>query len=194
MRDLAESHIPDASRLPDGYVTELSPAVPALVETIVSRMSIDAVGLFIDYGFPASEYYHPQRSTGTLMAHRRHRASTDVLACPGLQDITAHVDFTAVARAVDRAGGVVLGFASQSAFLIDCGVAELLVGDAADTAGWARQASALQTLLSEAEMGELFKVLGFARVDRPMVGIRRSRSFRDAMNRRYEMSDFIWHG
>jgi SAM-dependent MidA family methyltransferase len=117
-----------------------------------------------------SEYYHPQRAAGTLMAHRRHRASVDVLALPGLQDITAHVDFSAVAAAAAEAGGTTIGYTSQARFLIDCGIADLLRGDAADIRGWAPQAAALQTLLSEAEMGELFKVIAIARTPRELIG------------------------
>ena len=89
---MAES-IAVPAALPEGYLTEVAPAMRALVTTLTERLSERATSLFIDYGFPRSEYYHPQRVTGTLMAHRRHRATTDLLALPGLQDITAHVDF-----------------------------------------------------------------------------------------------------
>ena len=173
----ASTAVGDPSGLPPGYTTEIPAALDALVGTLASRLGDDAIALFIDYGFPASEYYHPQRSTGTLMAHRRHRAHPDVLALPGAQDITSHVDFSAVGRAATAAGATVVGYTSQASFLIDCGIADLLVGDGADvgdTRGWALQAAALQMLLSEAEMGELFKVLVFGRRPRALTGFRRS--------------------
>ena len=165
---------PDGNAWPDGYITETHPAATALVTTIAARMTPSATALFVDYGFPAGEYYHPQRSAGTLMAHRRHRSSTDVLAMPGLQDITAHVDFSAVAQAAAAVSVDVVGYTSQAAFLIDCGIVDLMAGDAGDVRGWAPQAAALQTLLSEAEMGELFKVIALSRVGRPLRGFGRS--------------------
>jgi SAM-dependent MidA family methyltransferase len=166
--------IPDADLLAEGYFTEVHPAARALVGTIVGRLTDRSAMLLIDYGFPASEYYHPQRSTGTLMAHRRHRASVDLLSGPGLRDLTAHVDFSAVAAAGREAGGSLIGYTSQAAFLIDCGIADLLRGDAAAMVDWAPQAAALQRLLSEAEMGELFKVIGLARGPRDLIGFQRS--------------------
>jgi SAM-dependent MidA family methyltransferase len=109
--------------------------------------------LLIDYGFPQREFYHPQRNGGTLMCHFRHHAHTDPLWLPGANDITAHVDFSAVADAAHEAGLDVLGYTSQARFLVNCGLLELV------PAGDPRAAAAAQTLLSEAEMGELFKVL-----------------------------------
>ena len=159
-----------APTLVPSYLTETHAVLRGLVGSLVSRMSDASVLLFIDYGFPESEYYHPSRSAGTLMAHRRHRVSLDLLARPGLQDLTAHVDFSAVASAARAAGGTTIGYASQSAFLIDCGIGDLLHGDAIDPRSWAPQAAALQILLSEAEMGELFKVIGIARRERDLVG------------------------
>ena len=171
---LADDSVRAVAQLPDGYLTEVHPAVRGLVATLVSRMSNASAMLMIDYGFPASEYYHPQRAGGTLMAHRRHRSSLDILAVPGLQDLTSHVDFSAVADAAADVGGAVIGYTSQASFLIDCGIAGLLRGDAADPAGWAPQAAALQILLSEAEMGELFKVIAIARRPRNLTGFGRT--------------------
>lgn len=134
--------------------------------------------LVIDYGFPAREYYHPQRSGGTLMCHYRHYAHPDPFMYPGLQDITAHVDFSALAQAGVDAGLDVLGYASQSNFLVNCGITEVLDRtDAGDARRYAPLAASAHKLLSPAEMGELFKVLcvgrgmpsspmGFARGDR----------------------------
>ena len=166
----ARASIPAIDRLPDRYVTELHPAARALVATLVERMSATAAMLWIDYGFPASEYFHPQRASGTLMAHRRHRSRTDVLSCVGLQDLTAHVDFSGIAAAAEAAGASTIGYTNQAGFLIDCGIAELLQGGADDARRWAPQAAALQVLLSEAEMGELFKAIAFGRAPRSLRG------------------------
>jgi len=120
--------------------------------------------LVVDYGFPAREYYHPQRSMGTLACHYRHRVHGDPFFLPGLQDITAHVDFSALARAAADAGMQVLGYASQAQFLVNCGITELLEReDPADARRYLPVASAVQKLLMPQEMGELFKVLAVGR-------------------------------
>ncbi|AHG62632.1 class I SAM-dependent methyltransferase [Advenella mimigardefordensis] len=118
------------------------------------------VALLIDYGFPAGEYYHPQRSQGTLMCHLLHHAHSQVLHFPGIQDITAHVDFTAMADAALAADLEVLGYTSQARFLLNCGLLQMLSDlDPTDTVRYTREIGPVQKLLSEAEMGELFKVL-----------------------------------
>jgi SAM-dependent MidA family methyltransferase len=117
------------------------------------------VALLIDYGFPRHEYYHPQRAMGTLMCHFRHRAHADPFWLPGLNDITAHVDFTAIAQAARSAGLDVLGYASQARFLLDCGLLELL----AEPTGASSHTQAVLRLLSEAEMGELLKVMALGK-------------------------------
>ena len=119
--------------------------------------------LVIDYGFPQREYYHAQRSEGTLMAHYRHRAHADPFLWPGLSDLTAHVDFTAIALAGERGGLAVDGYAPMAAFLIGAGILDRLrdCGDPASVA-YLREAAAVQRLLSPAEMGELFKVMALA--------------------------------
>ena len=139
-----------------GYVTEIHPQAEAFVATIADRLTRGAA-FFIDYGFPAAEYYHPQRSGGTLMCHRAHRADGDALADPGEKDITAHVNFTGIALAGQDAGLEVLGYATQARFLMNCGLLALLQG--ADL----RTTANAQKLLTEHEMGELFKVIGFAK-------------------------------
>ena len=181
---LAESGLLAVERV-SGYATELHPLATAWVASLIDRMAQDAVLLLIDYGFPGSEYYHPQRMAGTLMAHRSHRARADVLAEPGLQDITSHVDFSAIAHAARAAGAVVIGYTSQAAFLIDAGIATLITGAADDSRGWAPQAAALQTLLAESEMGELFKVIGFAKRPRSLSGFR-GRDRGEALDTRLE--------
>lgn len=153
----------DAYDLPDGYVTELHEAAPAFVRTLCAMLARGAVFL-IDYGFPSAEYYHPQRNAGTLMCHYRHRAHGDPFLYPGLQDITAHVDFSGVAEAGLAAGAELLGYASQARFLLNAGIADVLgTLDPADPARFLPAANAVQKLVSEAEMGELFKVIVFAR-------------------------------
>ena len=161
VRAIAERRFPARG----DYVSELNPAAEALVATIARRLGAGAL-LIIDYGFPQREYYHAQRRDGTLMGHYRHRASADPLLWPGLADLTAHVDFTAMAETAERAGLRVAGFATQASFLIGCGILDLLgaVG-ATDSIDYMRAASAVQLLVSPAEMGELFKVLLLARGD-----------------------------
>jgi SAM-dependent MidA family methyltransferase len=120
--------------------------------------------LVTDYGFPRREYYHPQRSMGTLACHYRHRVHGDPFYLPGLQDITAHVDFSALAQAAAGGGLEVLGYASQAQFLVNCGITELLAReDPQDARRYLPAAAAAQKLLSPAEMGELFKVLAVGR-------------------------------
>ena len=133
------------------------------------------VMLFIDYGFPARELYHPQRETGTLMCHYRHHAHSDPFALPGLQDITTHVDFSAVAVAALEGGAQVMGYANQAQFLINCGITGLLSQVSAhDTVRYAPLAAAAQKLLSPAEMGELFKVIALGKgIDTPLLGFTR---------------------
>ena len=116
--------------------------------------------LVIDYGFPAREYFHPQRSMGTLACHYRHHVHHDPFYLPGLQDITAHVDFSALAGAAADAGLEVLGYANQAQFLVNCGITDLLAAqNPADARRYLPAAAAAQKLLSPSEMGELFKVL-----------------------------------
>lgn len=145
------------------YVSELNPASEALVETLGRRLHAGAM-LIVDYGFPRHEYYHPQRTAGTLIGHYRHRSHADPLLWPGLSDLSVHVDFTAVAQAGMRAGLLVEGFTTQGAFLIGCGLLDRLQGvGAPESLGYVREVSAVQKLVSPAEMGELFKVMALAR-------------------------------
>jgi SAM-dependent MidA family methyltransferase len=147
------------------YASEINPAAEALVATIARRIDAGAL-LIIDYGFPKQEYYHPQRHSGTLVGHYRHRVHADPLLWPGLSDLTAHVDFTAMAEAAERSGMRVAGFATQAGFLMGCGLLDLLTDvGATDSIDYLRAASAVQTLVSPAEMGELFKALLLAKGD-----------------------------
>ena len=139
-----------------GTVTELHAQAEAWAATLAQRLRRGMV-LLVDYGFPEAEYYLPQRHGGTLMCHRAHRADTDPLLDVGLKDITAHVDFTAIALAAQQAGCEVVGYTSQARFLVNCGLVDLL-----QQASIAQRVMA-QKLISEHEMGELFKVLAFVR-------------------------------
>ena len=140
---------------PHDYLTEIHPQAEAFVRTLAERWTRGAA-FFIDYGFPESEYYHPQRHMGTLICHRSHKTDHDPLTEVGLKDITAHVNFTGVALAAQDAGLPVLGYTSQGRFLINAGLIEL-----ADEVPVAQRAN-LAKLVNEHEMGELFKVLAFA--------------------------------
>lgn len=154
--------IPEAAALPDGYMTEVHPQQSGFVRMLADMLSAGDGGaaLLIDYGFPAHEYYLPQRAQGTLMCHYRHHAHTDPFFLPGLQDITAHVDFTEMARAGLASGLEVGAYMSQATFLLAAGLPGLLQdGAAADAVLWLPMANAVQKLTSPAEMGELFKVL-----------------------------------
>jgi len=145
------------------YVTETHDAALAFTRTVCTMLTRGAV-LLIDYGFPRHEFYHAQRAQGTLMCHYRHRAHGDPFLYPGLQDITAHVEFTGIAEAGVDAGADLLGFTSHARFLMNAGITEALSTiDPSDIPNFLPAANAVQKLLSEAEMGELFKVIAFSR-------------------------------
>ena len=161
----ARVHAIAQARFPAGgdYESEVNPAAEALVTTVARRVSAGAL-VIVDYGFPRHEYYHAQRREGTLVGHYRHRVHADPFLWPGLSDLTAHVDFTAMAGAAVRAGMQVAGFATQASWLIGCGILDLLAAvGAPDSLDYLRAASAVQSLVSPAEMGELFKVLLLSR-------------------------------
>lgn len=153
--------VPDGDTLAPGYLTEVHPLACAFMASLAKMLSSGkGAAILVDYGFPAHEYYHGQRSTGTVMCHYRHHAHPDPFYLPGLQDITAHVDFTAMALAAQDGGLEVLAYMNQAAFLLGAGIGELLLRtDPSDHLRYLPQANAVQKLLSPAEMGELFKVL-----------------------------------
>ncbi len=162
-----------ARRMPPlpGYRSEINRQAEAWVLQMGSWLKHGAA-LLIDYGFPQREYYHPQRSEGTLMCHFRHHAHSQPLIYAGLQDITSHVDFTAMADAALDGGLGVLGYTSQARFLMNTGMPELLAQ--ADAMAQPQTLSAVQKLISEAEMGELFKVLAIGRgIAEPLIGFTR---------------------
>ncbi len=147
---------PGEHDFPPGTVTEIHPQAEAFIGTLAAHLQRGAA-FFIDYGFPEAAYYHPQRHGGTLMCHRAHQADDNPLLDAGDKDITAHVNFSGLALAGQDAGLDVLGYASQAHFLMNCGLLDLLHG--ADI----RTVANAQKLLTEHEMGELFKVIGFAK-------------------------------
>jgi SAM-dependent MidA family methyltransferase len=161
------AQIPEASELPVGYLTEVHPVAAGFMRSLASMLGAGyeetghgGAAILFDYGFPAHEYYLEQRAQGTLMCHYRHHAHPEPFYLPGLQDVTAHVDFTAMAHAAIDGGLEMLGYTSQAAFLLDAGIGDLLLRTPpTDERRYLPQANAMQKLISPAEMGELFKVL-----------------------------------
>jgi SAM-dependent MidA family methyltransferase len=159
-----------AAELPVGYQSEINLDAEGWVASIAERLAAGVV-LLLDYGFPRHEYYHPQRGGGTLMCHYRHRAHDDPFVYPGLQDITAHVDFTAIAEAAVEAGLDVRGYNTQGFFLLANGLTELAEQEDVDQTQRLRLAQQVRTLTMPGEMGELFKVLALSRhYDAPLRG------------------------
>ncbi|HEX8987717.1 MAG TPA: class I SAM-dependent methyltransferase [Rhodocyclaceae bacterium] len=155
------------------YVSEVAPIARAWTAEWGRRLVKGGL-ILIDYGLPRGEYYHPQRSGGTLRCHYRHRAHDNPFWWPGLSDITTHVDFTAIAEAAHASGLDVVGYTTQSTFLMNCGIGELLSERQAEGRDAAKALGAVQVLLSPAEMGELFKVLACGRgIDVPLLGFAR---------------------
>ncbi|KHD07887.1 hypothetical protein PN36_03150 [Candidatus Thiomargarita nelsonii] len=147
--------------LPVGYVSEINFALPAWIQSVAEILASGMV-LLIDYGFPSREYFHPQRDQGTLMCHYRHHAHSEPLILVGLQDITAHVNFTAVAEAAHAAGLHVSGYTDQAHFLLASGLPELLSA-LESSQNYLQQAQQAKTLILPSEMGELFKVMALTR-------------------------------
>jgi len=146
-----------------GYESELNLRAASWMRSLAQRIKCGAVVL-IDYGYPASEYYHPQRSMGTLMCYYRHRAHDNALILPGLQDITAHVDFTAVAKAGLDAGFNLKGYTTQAHFLLGCGLDSLLMeSDPHDIKNHMCLMQAVKRLTMPTEMGERFKAIAFSK-------------------------------
>ena len=157
--------------VPIPYESEIGLAARAWIRSLAEPLASGVI-LVIDYGFPRHEYYHPQRAMGTLMCHARQRAHGDPFERPGEQDISAHVDFSALARAAREAGLEMLGYATQAQFLVNCGITDVLAEANLENAlHYAPIAAEAQKLLSPAEMGELFKVLALGRgVKQPLMG------------------------
>lgn len=159
------------------YTSEISLAVRGFMQSLAGILE-QGVILLIDYGFGESEYYHPQRDGGTLMCHYRHHAHADPFYLPGLQDITSHVDFSAVSAVAGMAPGAarlgldLLGYTSQARFLINSGITDLLLQTPVDdVVNYLSLTNQLQKLVSPAEMGELFKVIALGKgIHEPLTG------------------------
>lgn len=149
--------------LAPGYASEIGFAAEAWVRSIAERLAA-GVMLLVDYGYPQREFYHADRTGGTLMCHYRHRAHGDPLILVGLQDITAHVDFTAIAEAGTESGLELLGYTSQAAFLIDSGLENIVsTSNAADARAYLALTEQIKKLTLPHEMGELYKVIALGR-------------------------------
>ncbi|HNP27349.1 MAG TPA: SAM-dependent methyltransferase, partial [Nitrosomonas sp.] len=153
------------------YVSEVNLAARYFMRSLAGMLEQGAA-ILIDYGFGNSEYYHPQRSQGTLMCHYRHHAHPDPFFLPGLQDITSHVDFSALTEIAEETELSLMGYTTQAHFLLNCGVTEILARiPVEDVQNYLPTANQLQKLVSPAEMGELFKVIAFGRnIAQPLVG------------------------
>lgn len=156
-----------AQDLPQPYTSEINLALPAWIASL-SAFLTQGIILLIDYGFPRHEYYHPQRDMGTLMCHYQHQAHDDPLQHVGLQDITAHVDFTAVVESAVAQGLDLAGYTTQAYFLLGCGIAEQKV--MTEKERWQLN-NAIKQLTLPSEMGELFKVIALSKAyDEPLLG------------------------
>jgi len=173
---VASGELLEAARaltLPEGFRTEIGLAARGFLRSLGGVLE-KGVALFIDYGFPQKEYYHPQRREGTLMCHYRQHAHADPFFLPGLQDITSHVDFSAVAEAARSVGLELAGYTSQAQFLVNCGITEVMSRTPAEERGtFLPLANQANRLMSPAEMGELFKAIAFERgFGAPLEGFR----------------------
>ena len=148
--------------LPDGYRSELLPQLPYWIQAVAGGLQRGAM-LFVDYGYPRAEFYQPDRSDGTLRAYYRHRMHAEPLLWPGLQDITASVDFTALAEAGVAAGFDFAGYCTQASFLLGNGLAGVLqrIEGLGDEVERQRRTAEVKRLTLPSEMGERFQVIGF---------------------------------
>ncbi len=156
----------EALELSEGYTSEINMQLRPFIKSLEHSLT-QGLMLFIDYGFPRHEYYHPQRSMGTLMCHYQQQAHQDSLILVGIQDITAHVDFTAVAEAGADVALELAGFCNQASFLMNCGLTELMNTEDVN------QLLGVKQLILPTEMGELFKVMGLSKaLDLPYMGFK----------------------
>ena len=148
---------------PDGYQSEINTHLPAWLKAVTASLKKGAA-LFIDYGYPRQEYYLPQRRTGTLICHYRHRAHDDPFVWPGLTDISASVDFTALAEAADSCGFEVSGYTSQAMFLLGCGLEDVILDfQSLSEKDRIRKNIEVRKLTLPGEMGERFQVMALCR-------------------------------
>lgn len=176
-RAIEEAALRDAAQnivMPDDYISEICLAERGLIQSLASCLELGAL-LFIDYGFGAREFYHAQRARGTLMCHYRHHAHDDPFYLPGLQDITAHVNFTSIAEAGIDAGLELMGYTNQAFFLINGGITELLAQhEPENLREYLPLSGQMQKLTSPSEMGDLFKVIAMGKgMAMPLTGFAR---------------------
>ncbi|WP_373974277.1 SAM-dependent methyltransferase [Chitinibacter sp. SCUT-21] len=145
-----------------GYTSEIQIEAQGFIKALSNSLKRGMI-LMLDYGFPAGEFYHPERSMGTLIGHYRHHTVHDMFHFPGLTDLTCHVDFSAMYSAAEQSGLALDGYTSQASYLIDCGILDRAAQLDSKSVEYLRTAAALQKLLGQAEMGELFKVIAFSR-------------------------------
>ncbi len=156
--------------LPPGYLAEVNLSAPAWVGSMAARIERGLL-LLLDYGYPRRELYHPDRTSGSLACHYRHRVHYDPFFRPGLQDLSTHVDFTALARSGEAAGLEVAGFTTQADFLLAAGLLEEGAGFAPESEAYLRFAQEVKRLTLPGEMGEAIKVLALTRgIDAPLIG------------------------
>ena len=154
--------------LAPGYVSEINLRLGPWIAELGNLLE-KGICLLVDYGYARRDYYSPDRSAGTLMCHYRHRSNSEPLYLPGMQDITAHVDFTAVAEAADTAGLAVSGYTSQAQFLLGCGIEQLLQERAErQDADWFGMVEGFKQLVLPTGMGERFRVMALTRAVRAM--------------------------
>lgn len=162
----ALNYFPDTVSLQHAgdYTSELHPAQHAFIRTLTQKLTRGAM-IWLDYGFDAAQYYHPERSDGTLIGHHRHHTIHDPFYRVGLTDLTAHVNFSDIAEAGCAAGLDLIGYTSQAAFLYNLGILDLLAAQfpQTDTPSYFQAAQAVNTLTAQHEMGELFKVMAFGK-------------------------------
>ncbi|QDC95870.1 class I SAM-dependent methyltransferase [Candidatus Methylopumilus universalis] len=173
IKDLSTYDHINLESLPDNYLAEDAIHIKSWINNISESISKGVV-IIIDYGFNHSEYFHEQRSQGTLMCHFKHHAHDNPLIQVGIQDITSHVNFSYVAREASSKGLHINGFISQANFLINCGILELLEKvNIEDSVLYMKSVSEIQKLLSPSEMGDLFKVMTIEKnIDINLVGLK----------------------
>ena len=162
----ALNYFPDPALLPyaGDYTSELHPTQHAFIRTLAEKLTRGAM-IWLDYGFDAAQYYHPERSDGTLIGHHRHHTIHDPFYRVGLTDLTVHVNFSDIAEAGCAAGLDLIGYTNQATFLYNLGILDLLAAafPQTDTPSYFQAAQAVNTLTAQHEMGELFKVMAFGK-------------------------------
>jgi SAM-dependent MidA family methyltransferase len=164
LSELPQYLIDKFDQFPEGYTTEIHPQSIAWLKHLAQNLE-QGIFLTFDYGFPEQEYYHEQRVSGTHIAHHRHQAIPDMFYLPGLCDLTSHVEWSTLNRVAQASGLSLLYYQCQGSYLLQTGIGNLFMQsvDSDDAIAYTNAASALQKLISEAEMGELFKVIAWTK-------------------------------